>query len=141
ADAGRRLPKSGRRPPMPTADAGRRAPTADRRYGAPTGIHACLAGAQSCRRSVISFRLPRRGGSFVSPPKKDRMKLVHSCIARDHGTAARFALAVLLAVGCASSPVDVRPPTGSNNPAGYVVHVLTGDSFTAANVTINGLAI
>jgi hypothetical protein len=51
-----------------------------------------------------------------------------------------LALAVVLLAGCSSShPRGSRPPAG--NPAGYRVHVLTGDSLGAADVAINGLAI
>jgi hypothetical protein len=51
-----------------------------------------------------------------------------------------LALAVVVVAGCSSSPPrGSRPAAG--NPAGYRVHVLTGDSLGAADVTINGLTI
>jgi hypothetical protein len=48
-------------------------------------------------------------------------------------------LVTALTAGCSSSHPD--RPKESVNPAGYSVHVLTGDSLTAARVAINGRAI
>ena len=52
-----------------------------------------------------------------------------------------LALALVITAGCAGSPSHPPPPTGGENPDGYAVHVLTGDSLGAAAVTINGLGI
>jgi hypothetical protein len=46
-----------------------------------------------------------------------------------------------LAAGCAGSPAHVPVPTGGDNPDGYAVHVLSGESLTAAEAAINGRAI
>jgi hypothetical protein len=59
-------------------------------------------------------------------------------IRSSNGAAGRAALAfaISLVAGCSgSSSADV------GNPAGYTVHVLTGDSLSAADVAINGLSI
>jgi hypothetical protein len=51
-----------------------------------------------------------------------------------------LALAVVLVAGCSSAHPRGSPPA-AGNPAGYAVHVLTGDSLGAADVAINGLTI
>jgi hypothetical protein len=54
----------------------------------------------------------------------------------------RTALALTAAaLACSSGPGTSAPPIPHGNPAGYTVHVLTGDSLSARAVTVNGLAI
>jgi hypothetical protein len=55
-----------------------------------------------------------------------------------------FALVSLLVTGCSGSAGagGARPgEEGPSNPAGYAVHVLTGESLSAGDVAINGRAI
>jgi hypothetical protein len=52
-----------------------------------------------------------------------------------------LALLALLAWSCGSGSPPTEAPVPYGNPAGYSVHVLTGASLSAREVTVNGLAV
>jgi hypothetical protein len=56
---------------------------------------------------------------------------------------AALAVAVVLATGCGTTRVGGggAVATSNGNPPGYTVHVLTGASLSAKDVTVNGRAI
>jgi hypothetical protein len=56
-------------------------------------------------------------------------------------TRTALAFALLLASACVSSSAKKTEPIPHGNPAGFTVHVLTGDSLSAQAVTVNGRTI